>query len=214
MGVALACRDLYRKGRDWVGGFLANDDPLAAIANSGAFLVWSNQPFYPIYVWALVGRQAWPALLTWLSTPFFVGVALLGRTHPLASRGLFVVAGVVNTLISVKAFGSNTAVGWFLVPCLVIAATFFRAQRVEGRGPRSSLERDSRRCSCVTSARRSTPMTRPMPARSPTSICGARRCCRPTCFSSRCALGAPPAEASHEPDSRSLSAGPRCRRAP
>jgi hypothetical protein len=127
MGVALACRDLYRKGRDWVDGFLANDDPLAAIANSGAFLVWSNQPFYPIYVWALVGRQAWPALLTWLSTPFFVGVALLGRTHPLASRGLFVVAGVVNTLISVKAFGANTAVGWFLVPCLVIAATFFRA---------------------------------------------------------------------------------------
>lgn len=126
MGAVTAIQRLYGRLRDTVDAFLANDDPLAAIANSGSFLVWSNQPFYPIYVWAIVGAEAWPSLLTWLSTPFFVSVAIVGRRHPLASRALFVTAGVINTLVSVKAFGTATAVGWFLVPCFVIAATFFR----------------------------------------------------------------------------------------
>ena len=35
-------------------------------------------------------------------------------------------AGVANTLLSVKAFGVASGVGWFLLPCLLIAATFFR----------------------------------------------------------------------------------------
>lgn len=127
MGAVAAGKDAYRGLRDRIAAFLANDDPLAAIANTGAFLVWSNQPFYPIYVWFLVGNEAWPSLLTWLSTPFFYAVAIVGRAHPIASRVLFVVAGVLNTLLSVKAFGTTTSVGWFLLPCFIIAATFFRA---------------------------------------------------------------------------------------
>ncbi len=126
MGAVHATKAIYFGGRDKLRGFLANDDPLAAIANSGAFLVWSNQPFYPLYVWFLVGNAAWPSLLTWLSTPFFFAVAPVGRTHPLASRAQFVIAGVGNTLLSVKAFGTSTSVEYFLVPCAIIAATFFR----------------------------------------------------------------------------------------
>ena len=117
----------YRGVRDRLSSYLAHDDPLAAIGNSGAFLVWSNQPFYPIYVAALVGTgNAWPSLLTWLSTPVFFSVPLVARRNPLLARALFVVAGLANTLLSAKAFGSASAVGWFLVPCLIIALTFFR----------------------------------------------------------------------------------------
>ena len=128
MGAIAASKTFYRNLRDRLASFLANDDPLAAIANTGAFLVWSNQPFYPLYVWFLVGSDAWPSFLTWLSTPFFVAVARLGRTHPLGGRVLFVIAGVLNTLLSVKAFGPDTLVGWFLLPCFIIAATFFRVR--------------------------------------------------------------------------------------
>lgn len=127
MGAVAAGKTVYHRCRDWIAAYLANADPLAGIANFGAFLVWSNQPFYPIYVAWIVGRDAWPSLLTWLSTPFFYGVAIVGRAHPLASRVLFVLAGVANTLLSLKAFGVPSAVGWFLIPCLIIAATFFRA---------------------------------------------------------------------------------------
>ena len=127
VGIVAAARDLYRRCRDWTAAHLASDDPLAAAANTGAFIVWGNQPFYPLYVWLLVGRGAWPALLTWLSTPFFVAVAPVSRRHPLASRVLFVAAGVLNTLLSVKALGVATEVGWFLVPCAILAVGFFRA---------------------------------------------------------------------------------------
>ena len=127
MGALAATKEVYGRWRDRLAAFLDNDDPLAAIANSGSFLVWSNQPFYPIYVWFLVGSEAWPSLLTWLSTPFFVSVAIVGRRHPLGSRMMFVIAGVINTMLSTKAFGTDTSVGWFLLPCFIIATTFFRS---------------------------------------------------------------------------------------
>lgn len=126
MKAVAACQALWRRIRTRTADYLANDDPYAAIANSGAFLVWGNQPFYPIYVWVLVGAEAWPALLTWLSTPFFVAVPLVARRSSIGGRVLFVVAGVANTLLSAKAFGLATDVAWFLLPCLIIAAGFFR----------------------------------------------------------------------------------------
>ena len=122
-----ALKAFYRACRDRLNGYLGNRDPLAEIGNTGAFIVWSNQPFYPIYVAALVGVSgAWPSLLTWLSTPLFFSVPLVARRHPLAARALFVVAGLANTLLSAKAFGPGSEVAWFLVPCLIIALTFFR----------------------------------------------------------------------------------------
>lgn len=108
--------------------YLANDDPLAMASNTGAFLVWSSQPLYPVYVAMIVGRDAWPALLTWLSTPFFFAVPLVARASSRGGRAIFVIAGVANTLLSTKAFGPATAVGWFLLPCFVLAAGFYRAR--------------------------------------------------------------------------------------
>ena len=122
-----ATKHAYRALRGHLAHYIGNADPLAEIGNSGAFLVWSNQPLYPIYVAALVGTgEALPSFLTWLSTPLFFSVPLVARSHPVASRALFVMAGLANTLLSAKAFGAATDVGWFLVPCAIIAATFFR----------------------------------------------------------------------------------------
>ncbi len=115
------------KTKAWLTTYLANDDPYAAIANTGAFIVWSNQPFYPLYVaWVVGWNDAWPSLVTWLSTPFFFAVPLLARKNTLAGRSLFVVAGLLNSLLSLKAFGVASGIGWFFLPCLVIALMFFR----------------------------------------------------------------------------------------
>lgn len=110
----------------WAGAYLANVDPLAHAANAGAFLVWSSQPLYPLEVWLMAGPPAWPAMLTWLSTPFFFGVPLLARRSSSAGRALFVIAGVANTLLATKAFGTASAVGWFLAPCALLVTGFFR----------------------------------------------------------------------------------------
>ncbi len=127
MGALAGARTAYIRSRDWGAAYVANADPFAAASNAGAFLVWGSQPLYPVYVWALVGHDAWPAFLTWLSTPLFVAAPLVARRHSRGGRALFWAAGVANTLLSTKAFGTGTAVGWFLVPCLVIALGFFRA---------------------------------------------------------------------------------------
>lgn len=125
-GPVATAKDLWRAGRDTIARYLANDDKLAAIGNSGAFLVWGSQPTYPLYVWFIVGDAAWPSLLTWLSTPFFAAVPIVARRSAIGGRVLFVATGILNTLLSAKAFGPQASIAWFLLPCLVIAATFFR----------------------------------------------------------------------------------------
>lgn len=116
----------YQRGKAWLTTYLAHEDPYAGIANTAAFIVWSNQPTYPLYVAWLVGQNAWPSLLTWLSTPVFVAVPLLARCNSLAGRSLLVVAGLANSVLSLKAFGPASGIAWFFVPCLVIALFFFR----------------------------------------------------------------------------------------
>jgi hypothetical protein len=116
----------YCRCRDWLVRYLANDDPYAGIAGTAAFIVWSNQPTYPLYVAFLVGRNAWPSLLTWLSTPVFYAVPILARRNSLTGRSLLVIAGLANSLLSLKAFGPASGIAWFFIPCLVIAVLFFR----------------------------------------------------------------------------------------
>ncbi len=103
-----------------------NPDPMAKIASTVALIVAINQPFYPLYLHAIVGKQAWPAWLTLLSTPLFLAVPALARRHSLAGRAMLPIVGVANTVLSVKLIGLNTAVELFLLPCILLAAILFR----------------------------------------------------------------------------------------
>jgi hypothetical protein len=106
--------------------YLANPDPLARTAGIIAIVVASNQPFYPLYLYAIVGDAAWLAWLTLLSTPFFVVVPALARHNSLAGRALLPIAGVANTVLCVKLFGVASAVELFLLPCVLLGAILFR----------------------------------------------------------------------------------------
>ena len=108
-----------------IRAYAANPDPLVAAGNAVALLVAVNQPFYPLYVAWLVG-DAWPALFTFLSTPFFLAVPAVARRNPLAGRALLPLAGFANTVLSAKAFGAASGVEVFLAPCLVLAGLLFR----------------------------------------------------------------------------------------
>ena len=102
-------------------------DPVAKAAGTIAMVVASNQPFYPLYLYAIVGQQAWPSWLTLLSTPFFVAVPAVARRHSLAGRALLPIAGVANTILCVKLIGVKTAVELFLFPCILLAGILFRS---------------------------------------------------------------------------------------
>ena len=139
MGLATATKRLYVRSRDAAAHHVRSPDRLAMLANTGATIIWTHLPFYPLLVWWLVGRPVWPSFLQFLAWPLFFAVPYVSRRHPTASRALFVVAGIANTLLCTKAFGVATGVGWCLLPCLLIAATFFRMAEWKVSGALSLL---------------------------------------------------------------------------
>lgn len=110
-----------------VQSYTDNGDPVVKAAGTIAVIVASNQPFYPLYLYAVVGPASWPAWFTLLTTPFFLAVPALARRHSLAGRALLPVVGVVNTILCVKLLGANTAVELFLLPCVLLGAILFRS---------------------------------------------------------------------------------------
>jgi len=109
-----------------VRAYLAHPDPLVSAGNLIATVVAWNQPFYPLYLYFVVGPDIEVSFLTFLSTPFFVAVPAVARRHSLLGRALLPVTGIANTIVSAKAFGAASGVELFLAPCLTIAALLFR----------------------------------------------------------------------------------------
>ncbi|MCU4179752.1 hypothetical protein [Bosea sp. BH3] len=104
----------------------AHLDPRAALANTVALVIVSNQPFYPLYLYWAVSPEIAPAYLTFLSTPFFAAVPAAMRRSRLLGRALLLVAGIGNTLLCLVAFGLSSGVEAFLFPCLMLALLLFR----------------------------------------------------------------------------------------
>lgn len=65
-------------------------------------------------------------IVTFLSTPFFASAPALSRHDPILSRALVPATGFVNTFLCMWAFGEASGVGWFMIPCILIAALSFR----------------------------------------------------------------------------------------
>mgnify|MGYP000347778297 CR=1 FL=1 len=115
-----------RKVWERVAAYAAHDDPTVASCNLIALVVASNQPFYPLYVYWTVSGHVSPVFFTFLSTPFFLAVPAVARRWPVAGRALLPIVGIANTVLSAKAFGQASGVEIFLIPCALIAATFFK----------------------------------------------------------------------------------------
>lgn len=109
------------------GLYAANSDPAARAVNLISLVLAWNGPLYPVYVLALVGRDALPwGLLTLLVTPLFYLVPWLNRRSSRAGRVALPVVGALNTVWCVKLFGIESGVGFFLYPCIVLAALLYR----------------------------------------------------------------------------------------
>jgi hypothetical protein len=109
-----------------IAAYVAHDDPLTRACNVIALVIAANQPLYPLYVFWLLDRVVVPTLLSFLSTPFFVAVPLLARRNSLWGRALLPLAGMANTVLVTGIFGQASGVELFLMPCMLIAAAFFR----------------------------------------------------------------------------------------
>lgn len=106
--------------------YAAHPDPLVGTANKVSLIVASNQPFYPLYLYWLIGDKIEPSYFTFFSTPFFLAVPALSRLDTRAGRALLPLTGIANTVLCAKLFGVQSAVEVFLIPCAVLALLIFR----------------------------------------------------------------------------------------
>jgi hypothetical protein len=109
-----------------LGSYASHEDPLTEAANWIALVVAWNQPFYPLYLYAIVGDRLAPSFLTFLSTPFFAAIPAVSKRYPLTARAMLPAVGIANVMVSAKALGDASGVEVFLIPCATIAALLFR----------------------------------------------------------------------------------------
>jgi hypothetical protein len=110
-----------------LAGYADNGDPLSRASNRLALILAANQPFYPLYVWWVMGACDPALVLTCLSTPFFLAAPAITKRFPSAGRLYFPAVGAVNTFFCASIFGAASGVELFLAPCIAIAALSCRA---------------------------------------------------------------------------------------
>ena len=77
----------------WLRAYAASDDPYVSATNFIAMVLAWNQPYYPLYLWWIVGRDAWVGLPDALAFfPFFAIPAITRRAPLLGKVTLVVVA--------------------------------------------------------------------------------------------------------------------------
>ena len=101
--------------------------PLVGACVTTAWVIVGNKPFYPLYVWWLVGDHVATSLWTLAGLPLFLAVALFAAAWSLAGRIALTLAGLVDTSFSDFMFGAGSGVEAFFAPCAALAALSFRA---------------------------------------------------------------------------------------
>lgn len=103
-------------------------DPLTEATVTVAWVIVANKPFYPLYVWYLVGSGVTASLLTLVSAPFFLAIPFIARRSPIVARIMLPVIGTLDTMFETKLFGTASGTELFLAACMMLAALSFRGE--------------------------------------------------------------------------------------
>jgi hypothetical protein len=102
-------------------------DPLTQATVTVAWVIFLNKPFYPLYVWYLVGNGVAASLGTLIAAPLFLAIPFLARRAPLSARIALPLVGAVDTLFATKLFGQASGTALFFGACIMLVALSFRA---------------------------------------------------------------------------------------
>lgn len=101
------------------------EDKRHGAARSLAWVIFLNKPFYPLYMLWLAPNAFGSAWLTAASAPVYAAGIWLMKTRPMLARLLVFGAGIADTVIAIKAFGSEAGAEWFFVPIALLVPTMF-----------------------------------------------------------------------------------------
>lgn len=105
---------------------LAPLDPLTAASVTVAWTIAGNKPFYPLYVWWLIDKDAaLVSLWTLAATPFFAAIPFVAKRSGAAARFGLVAAGIADTVFASLMLGAATGATYFFFPCLMLASLCF-----------------------------------------------------------------------------------------
>lgn len=110
-------------------------DPLTHATVTVAWVISANKPFYPLYVWWLVGSGVGMSMVTLISIPFFVGIPLFAGRSSFGARLALPLVGTLDTVFETIIFGKASATLLFLAPCMALAVvSFYPAEKWWQRG--------------------------------------------------------------------------------
>lgn len=104
-------------------------DPRTAACISVAWIIFINKPFYPLYVWGLIGPHAVVSSLgTLAGAPFYAALPFLARRSGYWARVALPIVGLIDTLYATKLLGPASGTELFLLPCALLAIVGFPAR--------------------------------------------------------------------------------------
>jgi hypothetical protein len=112
----------------WLRGYVASDDPQVSACNTVAMVLAWNEPYYPLYLWWIVGRDARVGIPDAFSGLLFFAVPALARRFPLRGRVTLVALCVANVVFCSMMLGEAAGVQLLFLPCGMLAAMLFKWQ--------------------------------------------------------------------------------------
>jgi hypothetical protein len=101
-------------------------DELTKATVTVAWVIILNKPFYPLYVWWLIGSGATISTVTLVSLPFFLAIPFVAARSSLAARIALPFVGTIDTVLDSAVFGKSSATLLFLAPCMALSMVSFR----------------------------------------------------------------------------------------
>jgi hypothetical protein len=90
-----------------------------------AIVIAWNQPYYPLYLWWIVGHDAWVGIPDAFSGILFLAVPAIARRSSILGRMAMVVFSVANVVFCSMMLGEESGVQLLLLPCGKLAAILF-----------------------------------------------------------------------------------------
>jgi hypothetical protein len=100
-------------------------DPRTGATVTIAWVIIANKPFYPFYVWWLIGDGVGTSAITLAAIPFFLAIPLTARKSPFSARLALPLIGTADTVCESILFGRGSATLLFLAPCMALALVSF-----------------------------------------------------------------------------------------
>jgi hypothetical protein len=109
----------------WLRAYIASEDPHVSAANTVAMVLAWNQPYYPLYLWWIVGKDAWVGIPDAFSGILFFAIPAIARRSPLLGRASLIVLATANVAFCSAILGEAAGIQLLYLPCGMLAAILF-----------------------------------------------------------------------------------------